>query len=162
MLSSQNFAYIKEAWEGFAAVTTDLQTCLTEERSALISLDIDRIVQSNLRKESLLGKLRRTRREFRTLLRSLAGVESMEGLSPVLESEENRREWVKLLANWNQQWSDVAKLCETNRKFTLHSLRNLGSLVENLKRLFGENPLYSRSGGKLDSSTQGKVVEAVY
>lgn len=159
---SSNFSYWKESWLEFHKISNQLRECLNEERMALISLNMERIVQSNLRKESLLGKIKRTKHSLQLQLKALFEVSKIHDLSEHLDSEADRREWEVLLKNWTQDWNSISALCENNQGFIQHSLKNLGVLVENLKRLFGENTVYSSSGGRKDSTTQGQVVEASY
>jgi len=122
----------------------ELNACLAEEREALIELNIEKIVQTNFRKDDLGRQLAEQRRNFSTLAKAL-------GTLP-----EN---WVE---RWSPAWQAMETACKQNQKFISHSLKNLSLIVDNLKRLFGESSTYTPAGKKHDSNTAGKMVEAKY
>jgi len=137
----------------------ELKTCLDEERSALIGLKTELIVHTNARKDNLGRQLKYKKKQIWNLVNSQYGLENTEGLEAHI-AEPYRSEWLIKKANWLKIWKATSQTCETNQIFLGHSLRNLGLLVDNLKRLFGEQPLYTAKGAKAEAGSSGKVVEA--
>ena len=74
----------------------------------------------------------------------------------------DRGPWMEETEAFFKSWREVYALCEQNQRFIQHSLKNMGLIVENLKRLFGDNSLYSAAGKRVESQAPGKVVEARY
>lgn len=120
----------------------ELQECLHEERTALIELKTEIIVQTNFKKEDLGRQLTLRRKEFSQLAKELGTI------------PENWKE------RWQPEWEKIEVSCKSNQDFIRHSLKNLNLIVDNLKRIFGENPTYSPTGKKVDGSGSGKMVEA--
>lgn len=140
------------------SLATELKACLEEERKALIHLDTQLVVQTNARKENLSRTLAFKRKQMWSLVNAHFGIENTEGLEQFLQ-EPWMSQWMEKKNNWLKVWNETTRVCETNQMFLRHSLRNLGVLVDHLKRLFGDQPLYTAKGSKADSNQQGKVVE---
>ena len=122
----------------------ELRECLRQERSCVIRLDMDGILECNVRKEGLGAALQHKRRELKMALQG-------ETLS------------AELSAAWSQAWAETRRQCEENQAFLKHSVRNMGLLVDNLKRLMGDDtPLYSNKGTPAQAGNTAKVVEAKY
>ena len=63
---------------------------------------------------------------------------------------------------WSREWSATRSQGEDNQAFLRHSVRNMNLLMENMKRLLGDAPLYGAKGTSTQASASGKVVEAKY
>jgi len=125
-------------------LAAELGACLLEEREALILLQTEKIVQTNFRKEDLGRQLAQQRKVFSGLAHDVGALPE---------------KWTE---RWAPAWEMIEFRCRDNQKFIQHSLRNLGLIVDNLKRLFGERPTYTVTGKKSESSSSGKMTEASY
>lgn len=125
-------------------LATELKACLQEERTALIELRTETIVQTNFRKEDLGRQLAEQRKLFSALAHEVG---------------ELPEKWTE---RWSPAWAGIESQCRENQKFIQHSLRNLGLIVDNLKRLFGERSTYSPTGKKQETTSSGKMTEASY
>ena len=86
-------------------IASDLSTCLKEERTALIQLKTEHLVEANFRKEHLCGKLTKRKRELRILLKERYGSEKLsevilEKSDPFLESAQT----------WQAEWKNIENL----------------------------------------------------
>ena len=137
-----------------------LREILAQERAALIGLNTDNILLLVSQKESLMLKLQRKRAELKNFARTQFQIEDLgqwhSGDEAVLAA------WKLKSEEWNAVWESVRSDCDSNQKFIKHSMRNLGLLVENLKRLFGQHATYSAQGKRIEQNSSGKVVEAKY
>jgi hypothetical protein len=73
--------------------------------------------------------------------------------------DDERAQWESQRSAWLAAWDQVHRTCDQNQRLLKHSLRNLGMLVENFKRLIGEKPTYSAKGMRVDTPFEGKVIE---
>lgn len=128
-------------------ILSELIVSLRDERAAIIALSTDAIIQQVFRKEALGSTLLQCRREWHTLCVSVSPPPEM---------------IATMQREWSVGWNELMQVCEGNQRFTRHSLRNLGNLVDNLRRLFGDGMLYSAKGAKVESSSVGKMMEATY
>ena len=138
----------------------ELKVVLEEERKALISLNTDQILITTSQKEALILKISRKRSEMKHFAKN----QYQEADLDILKFNDLALQeiWLQKKLIWKLNWEKVQVQCEANQKFIRHSMKNLGLLVDNLKRLFGQHPTYSASGKKVDASISGNVVEARY
>ncbi len=157
----EHFENILSLQEDCARLCLELKGCLEREQLALIQLKMEDIVQNNHLKESLLGQLSTKKAVLRRHLKEVFGVEKAEELDSLLPPD-MKKAWQESRTRWLKVWESSRDNCERNQKFMRHSLKNMGLLLENLKRLLGENSLYSAKGTRVDLPNHGKVVEASY
>ena len=138
-----------------------LKDCFQIEREALIHLKLEGLLETNGRKEDVSRQLVGQKKAMHCLLQNVFGLSDSQGFEDLLTGEQ-RDAWLMKRAQWLKIWEQTRDWCEANQRFMNHSLRNLSILEENLKRLFGEPTTYSPKGMKIESKTQGKVVEARY
>jgi hypothetical protein len=110
-----------------------------------------------MRKEQLGRALAATRRHLRDAARAWGGAGEDE--IPARLEGDDRVLWSRRRAEWLARWNEIRIACERNQRLLKHSLRNLGMLVENFKRLIGDKPTYSAKGTRVDSPFEGKVIE---
>jgi len=139
----------------------ELIDCLNAEHAALIQLKTEEISRINLSKENLLYKIAEKKGLIRSFTLSAYGVTILDEIEAKLP-EEDRAEWSMRRKEWADTWRRLHDVTLRNQSFLRHSLKNLGRLVDNFKRLIGEVPLYSSKGTQVDSMRPGKVVEASY
>lgn len=143
------------------ALVIQLKEVILKERKALIGLDTETVAETNAKKDFLGGQLRSRRTQQWDILKRYFSLADTDGLENVLEGpdisiwEEKKKQWLSV---WNDTKDEIA----SNQKFLKHSLKNFDQLAENLKRLLGEQPLYSSKGQRVDVSNHGKMVEAKY
>lgn len=89
------------------------------------------------------------------------GITQLSELPEKLE-EPLRELWNERQALWASNWEKVVALAQTNQQFIQHSLKNLSTLLDNLKQLFGKQSLYDQSGRPKDMNQSGKVTEGRY
>lgn len=142
-------------------IARELIDCLNAERVSLIQLKTEEISRINLSKENLLYKIAEKKGLLRSFTLSAFGVTSFDDIEGRLP-EECRAEWGQRRKAWADTWRQLHDVSRRNQMFLRHSLKNLGRLVDNFKRLIGETPLYSSKGTQVDSMRPGKVVEASY
>lgn len=138
----QALALLKECVQ----LCAELEACLREERTALTALKTEALVQCNFRKETLGIQLKDKRRQLRISVKVL--------------TVEEAAAWAAHEAEWLRRWDSVRRECEFNQKLLQHSLKNLGLIVDNLRRIFGVNRTYSAAGKQVNATTSGSVVEA--
>lgn len=139
----------------------DLKDALETERTALIFLKTEEVVEANAHKEAMLSKLVKARNELREHLLTHFNAKDSAELEQKLKEPVLSR--FKLARNeWLAIWEQTRSTCEVSIMFINHSQENLRALGENLKKLFGDRPLYSSKGTKVEKTTHGRVVEAKY
>lgn len=143
------------------SIVKELKTVLLSERQALIGLDTQAVVETTAKKDHLGGLLKSKRAYLWRVLKTYYALEDSEGLEEKLR-EGDRAQWLIRKQEWIKNWDETTKLVEANQRFLKHSLRNFDLLADNLKRLLGEQPLYSAKGQKVDLSSPGKMVEGKY
>lgn len=142
-------------------IVKEIKEVLLKERKALIGLDTDAVAETNAKKDHLGGLLRNRKLKLWTLLKHQYEITDTEGLEEKL-GEENRKIWLTKKSEWLKNWDETVVLMERNQKFLKHSLKNFDMLVDNLKRLLGDQPLYSAKGQRVDRSAQGRMVQGKY
>ena len=155
------FPQLVDAYEDCQETCAQLLECLDEERLALVGLKMDQIIQSNLRKEGLVLALRRKHTRLKAIAKVHFHSETLLELSAHLPEDEALT-WRAMYETWKVDWDRVARKCEQNQKFIRHSLKNVGLIVENLKRLFGISNRYAANGKRVDSGGEGQVVQVRY
>lgn len=143
------------------ALVKALKEILVREKSALIGLDTDTVVETNAKKDFLGNQLKAKKGRMWILLKHQYALEDSEGLEEKLTGEW-RAQWLEKKAAWLKHWEETIRLIESNQRFLKHSLKNFDLLADNLKRLLGQQPLYSAKGLRVDSMKLGKMVEAKY
>lgn len=142
-------------------ICRELVACLEEERVALITLNTENIVQTNFKKETLGSELKLKYREVGLLAKAKHGADHLSQISSRLPVPV-RETWDLTYSELKKSQLEVQALAEANQRFLRHSLKNLGLIVDNLKRLFGLTTLYSPQGKKVDGPQSGRMVEASY
>lgn len=139
----------------------ELKDALEAERAALIFLKTEEVVEANTVKENALQRLVSVRGKLRDYLHEKFNVTSSEELESKLK-EPHLTRWREARNEWLAVWEQTRSTCEVSILFINHSQENLRALGENLKKLFGDRPLYSSQGKTVERTTQGRVVEAKY
>lgn len=134
---------------------------LKKEKAALIALKTDEIMSLTSEKEHSLSLVKKLREELHTDLKTYYGIESSEFLETLLVGEE-KKEWLLLRNEWLKVWQESVAQMEANQKFMNHSLKNISCLFENLKGLFGQKPIYSSKGQKVEAKIRTRVIEGRY
>ena len=155
------FPYILAAQKQCIESCALLIDCLKEERTALISLEMETIIQNNLKKEGLTFGVRRKQEHLLELVRAHYGCDDLNAMLGKI-SADDANQWKQRMTLWKEQWEEVERLCKRNQSFIQHSLKNLGLIVVNLRRLLGTHSTYSSNGSRVDQAYCGKVVEARY
>lgn len=134
-----------------------LSHILEQEREALVSFEIEKIMTSTMEKSAILKQLL----EKRTGLKKYVHVRFGKPLSEVSSEipEESVSEWKDSQAQWSLAWNQLVRKCESNQGFLKHSLKNVDLLLNHLKHLFGDSGIYNQSGKRQDLGSSGKVLE---
>ncbi len=143
------------------AICEELCLCLEHEKQALISFEIDIVLENNLKKGNLISELVTTRKKLRETIKEKFVVQSGEDLIPLLTSPD-KESWSSAWVQWQTAWQKTQIKCKENQRFIEHSLRNLTLFTDHLKELFGANTVYSKQGTPVDRQAQGAVVEGSY
>lgn len=155
---SQRFNQLEVLHQASLQIAAHVFQLLQEERIELIALNTQKLTEINARKEHLVSELKTARDAVGAHINATFQADTAEALEAQLSSEEAAR-WTEMKNAWNDQWNDLKMLTEQNQRLLDHSLKNLGKMADNLKRLLGESSRYSQSGTKLDSPNPGRVVE---
>jgi hypothetical protein len=139
----------------------ELQQVLAEERESLLFLKGEALAQSTMAKEHVVAKILNSRKKLKSAGSAWFGVDSTEGFAEHLTPEESAK-WSEKHLCWKAEWKATCSQIERNQNFLKHSQKNLGRLIEHWRRLLGENPLYSKKGLKVESTSTGKVFEAKF
>ena len=139
----------------------ELKDALEAERAALIFLKTEEVVEANNVKEAALAQLVKARGKFRDYIHEHFNVTASDQLEAKLIEPYISR-WRSLHAQWLAVWEQTRSTCEVSIMFINHSQENLRAIGDNLKKLFGDRPLYSAQGKSVEKATQGRVVEAKY
>lgn len=131
---------------------------LQDERLALIALDTQKVSEILLQKEHHVSSLENTRGKIFDVFTKEFKVQNPEAFEAVL-SPEQRTKWHSARAEWQSEWGKVSTLGMQNQRFLKHSMKNLARFADHLKQLLGEPGRYSSSGDKIDSSSEGRVLE---
>jgi flagellar biosynthesis/type III secretory pathway chaperone len=142
-------------------LANELSKCLDEEQKTLVEFRVEELPQVTLRKESLFLSIVRKRQELKRFMKFHFNVEKDVELIGAL-AEPYRSEWRALTEQWTQAWQTLSQVCEQNQNFLKNSLKNLGLLADNLKRLLGDSLVYSPQGKRVDLQSAGKVVRASF
>lgn len=140
-------------------VLREILKVLHRERTCLVQLQINEISETTRLKENL---------NLQLILKSKRLKKLVEGSFSTLNdfedklNENERAQWNLLREEFWNLHAEIKTVCGVNQGFLKSSLRNLGTLSDHLRRLFGEQPLYSQKGTKVDRSSQGRVLEASY
>jgi hypothetical protein len=135
------------------ALCRELQELFGRERSALLTFRGDELAEITMCKERAVSRVVALRRKIGESVKAWCDLENQ--LLP-----EQVPAWQQKQGQWQAEWTQIRKQAERSQFFLKHSQKNLGSLIENWRRLLGESPLYSAKGTKVDASTTGKVFEA--
>lgn len=152
------FQQIEKYYDACLALFEKIEQLLTAERTALILLKTDDVVCLNQQKETLLKTFNNTKQHIMSTVDELVmhlGADWQTHMPEPIKWQDKKKRFYA-------QWEKIQHQCDDNQRFMQQSLRNLGQLVDNLKRLMGETPLYSPKGTKVDMATAGKVIEAKY
>lgn len=114
----------------------ELTQVLREERRSLIEFRVVDLPAINLRKESLLSSIVRKRKELQGFLRFHFGVETLSALEERID-EPLRSQCRDHHSQWRRVWQDLQEVCASNQRFLKQSVKSLGLLVDNLKKLLG-------------------------
>jgi hypothetical protein len=145
-----------------ARLCLELQACFRRERTALIEFKMDDLIQNNFEKERVLGLLTTTKQILReTMAEETDGKYDPERFQKNL-GPKDLAVWAEHSRRWLTIWEELRSLCVKNQDFYKHSLRNLDSIVDNLKRLFGLHSTYTAKGTRHDLSPRGSVVEGSF
>lgn len=139
----------------------EFQQLLSREHKALLSFRGEELAEITMSKERGVARIAALRKQIQDAGRAWFGIESSEELEKKI-SPEQAKIWNEKLSAWRAEWKQTRKQAERSQFFLKHSQRNLGSLIENWRRLLGETPLYSAKGRKVDAPSTGKVFEAKY
>lgn len=134
---------------------------LEKERAALIALNTENIMKFSTEKEHLASLLKRTRSDMHDFLKNQFALESSENFDSILTGTE-KQEWLALRKDWLKVWEATRNRLEQNQKFMSHSLKNISTLLDNLKGLMGQKPTYSSSGSKVEPKLRTRVIEGRY
>jgi hypothetical protein len=143
-------------------ICDELKECLESERRSLIQLDMDKITEEVSRKQMISSELAKTRQELKTLLVDIWGTSSIEDIAKKSEASVFLALWREKEKTWTEKWEMVREATEYNQRFLRHSIKNLGQLMENFRRLLGEQIRYSPSGKPVDSEGSGKYIQKRY
>ncbi|MCB0418810.1 MAG: flagellar export chaperone FlgN [Bdellovibrionales bacterium] len=143
------------------ALCRTLQTCLHDERRALIEFRMEDMLQNNIRKQSLLSELLNTRKQLEAQLQKNFGSQNLQAVADQLEGPE-KESWLEALSSWQYEWEATRERCKLNQRFIQHSLKNLNLFAENFRRLLGVHSVYSKQGREVDIQTEGSVLKAEY
>lgn len=158
-MTEENFSKLVGLHRESVRLCQEILQTLADERLTLISLETDKLSAVLLHKENLVHALQSCRGNIYHFLTSEQGLDSAEALELVL-SPEQLSEWKKCKEEWNSIWAKTCVLGEQNQRFLKHSLKNLGKFADHLKQLMGEPSRYSSKGDKVDSSPEGRMLEA--
>lgn len=139
----------------------ELQTCLRDERTALIEFRMEDLLENNIRKENLLSGLLKSKKTLEMALDKQFGTNSLRSIGELLSGDE-RTSWDDSVDSWKREWDLTREKCRSNQKFLQHSLRNLNMFAEHFRRLLGVNSVYSKEGKEVEIQTEGNVLEAEY
>jgi len=130
---------------------------LEQERDALVSFEMEKIMKSTLEKSAAARQLS----EKRNALRKYAQVRFGKKLSEIQTAlpEEELPAWNESQKQWMRVWDDLNRKCQGNQGFLKHSLKNVDLLLSNLKHLFGDPGIYNNAGKRQDLMSSGKVLE---
>lgn len=150
---------IFRAQEECTLTLKELLKVIDQERSSLVRLAINEISENTRRKEMLNAQLIQKSKQLKKVVEGQFG--TLQDFEEKLTSDE-LVEWNRLRDGFWNLHKTLKNECEINQNFLKSSLRNLRKLSDNLRRLFGEQPLYSPKGTKVDRSSEGRVLEASY
>ena len=142
-------------------ICRDLVTCLEEERVALMGLNTEVLVQVNFKKENLGAQLKLSYQEMSKVAKFQYQAATLSEVAASL-SVSLQAPWQHVLQELKETQIQLQNIAQSNQKFLKHSLKNLSLIVDNLKRLFGDQPLYSQQGKKVEGPQSGRMVEASY
>jgi len=150
----KNIVSILEQGERCIETCEELLTCFDNERECLVQFRTDDLLANNARKEHLIAQLAQQKFALRQLL--------AHARRDALLSVEDEQAWSLYQERWLKSWEKLRARCESNQLFMKHSLRNLDMLTDNLRRLMGQQTLYSPKGTHVDVNKAPKVVEGRY
>lgn len=153
--------HVLELHEECTRLCAELRECLARERGFLVEFKVEEIPHVTLQKESLMLAVVRKRKELKDYLKHRFGVEKVSLYGERLEAAD-REGWDAREARWRTEWSQLREAVRSNQDFLKHSLKNLTTLGDNLRRCLGEPSIYSAKGARVDLQTEGKVVAASY
>jgi hypothetical protein len=134
---------------------------LQDERLALISLDTPRISELLMQKEHHVQMLDNCRTKIGMIFTKEFQVDTPEAFEALLSVEQFPR-WAAARTLWQNEWAKVVMLGNQNQTFLKHSMKNLSKFADHLKQLLGEPSRYSSKGDKVESSSEGRVLEASF
>ncbi|MBY0371887.1 hypothetical protein K2X33_14475 [bacterium] len=155
------FSQLCEWSEQSRRVCSELMEVLDRERTALILLKSDELVETTASKDMLTRRLVGLRNQIRDGARAWYGADSSAKLLDILPPHQ-RPEWEKHHKAWAECWSNLEMRARQGQKFLQHSGNNLSRFVDHWRRLLGDTPTYSAQGRKVESASTGKVFEAKY
>jgi flagellar biosynthesis/type III secretory pathway chaperone len=139
----------------------ELQKVLSQERQSLLAFRGEDLAETTMAKEVTVAKILQSRKKLKEAGAAWFGVSSTEELTALL-GDADKQVWITKQKDWKAEWKAICVQVERNQLFLKHSQKNLGRLIENWRRLLGQNPLYSSKGQKIESPSTGKVFEAKF